>query len=368
MATVEGICREFGIRGDLLSEQQMRAGNINTTYSVIFRDEDGHAAEYVVQKINGYVFRNPTQIMSNVALVTEHMDEKILADGGDPCRMVLHFLKKESGENFTKDEEGNVWRVYQFIPNSVCFDATEDLQVLQRAGEAFGRFQKNLMDFDATKLYETIEDFHNTPKRLDRLFDDIAADPCGRVSECEELILYIAEKRAEAEEVVREVEDGVIPLRVTHNDTKCNNVLFDKQTHAALAVIDLDTIMPGLMAYDFGDAIRFAANTAAEDEPDLTKISLDLEKFRAFTKGFVGVLGSECSEAELESLAKGCFGITIELASRFLDDYLTGDKYFTTRYPGHNLVRAAAQVALAKDMEKKLPQMQQIVREAAKHV
>lgn len=358
--TVEQICQLFGITGQL-TVTQLKAGNINSTYQVTAQDKD-----YIVQKINGYVFKNPEQIMSNIALVTGHIRAKLEQQGVDAERKVLHFLNTAEGVNFCRDEEGNVWRVYIFVPDSVAIDATDDLNVLKNAGSAFGEFQKSLLDFDASKLYETIPDFHNTPKRLDTLFASVERDECGRVAEARELIDYIAEKRELAGSLIRQVEAGDLPLRVTHNDTKCNNVLFDRNTGDALAVIDLDTIMPGLMAYDFGDAVRFAANTAAEDEPDTGKVALDLERFTAFAKGFVGALGDTMTDAELDSLAVGCFGITIELASRFLDDYLTGDKYFAVRHPGHNLERTACQVALAKDMERKLEQMKAIVREIAK--
>lgn len=358
---VETVCRMFGVEGNFMGQKKVSSGNINTTYTAVFRDAAGQAEEYVVQKINGYVFKNPTQIMSNIALVTEHIKKKLLACGEDPTVQVLQFLHGADGKNFYQDNESNVWRVYHFIPNSVAFDATNDLNVLRNAGAAFGQFQKNLLDFDASQLYETISDFHNTPKRLDTLFASVERDEYGRVAEAKELIDYIAEKRKLAGQLMERAQAGELPLRVTHNDTKCNNVLFDKNTGRELAVIDLDTIMPGLMAYDFGDAVRFAANTAAEDEKDLSKVSLNLERFTAFAEGFVGNLGDTMTQAELDSMALGTFSITIELAARFLNDYLTGDKYFAVHYPGHNLDRAACQVALAKDMERKMDQMREIV-------
>ncbi len=364
--TVEQICRLFGIPGELVAEKKLSAGNINLTCTALFRDENGAETRYVVQRINGFVFKQPTQIMSNIEKVTAHIRTRLEAQGADADRLVLQFLHIASGANFWQDEEGNVWRVYYFIPNSVAVDATEDPAILRGAGSAFGQFQKFLLDFDAAQLFETIPDFHNTPKRLDRLFADVAEDPCGRAAECRDLIDYISEKRELAGSLIRAVEAGELPLRVTHNDTKCNNVLFDGTTGEPLAVIDLDTIMPGLMAYDFGDAVRFAASTAAEDEPDTSKVALDLNKFRAFAEGFVGALGDTMTDAELDSLSVGAFAITIELASRFLDDYLTGDRYFAVKRPNHNLERTACQIALAKDMERKLDEMKSIIREIAK--
>ena len=363
--TVEQICRLFGVQGSFVAEKKLSAGNINATYTALFRDEAGTETKYVVQRINGFVFKLPTQIMSNIDRVTAHIRQRLEARGADADRLVLTFLHTETGANFWQDEEGNVWRIYFFIPNSVAVDATEDPAILRGAGAAFGQFQKFLLDFDASQLFETIPDFHNTPKRLDTLFAHVAEDPCGRVEECRALIDYLAAKRELAGSLVRSVEAGALPLRVTHNDTKCNNVLFDGTTGEPLAVIDLDTIMPGLMAYDFGDAVRFAASTAAEDEPDTSKVALDLDKFRAFAEGFVGALGDTMTEAELDSLSVGAFAITIELASRFLDDYLTGDQYFAVKRPGHNYDRAACQIALARDMERKLEDMKGIVREIA---
>lgn len=363
--TVAQICSCFNVPGTLVEEKKLSAGNINATYTALFRDEAGRETKYVVQRINGFVFKQPTQIMSNIDKVTAHIRARLEAQGADADRLVLQFLHTPEGANFRQDEEGNIWRIYYFIPNSVAHDATSDLDILRGAGAAFGRFQKQLLDFDAAALFETIPDFHNTPKRLDTLFADVAADSCGRVAECKDLIEYIADHREQAGSLIRAVEAGTLPLRVTHNDTKCNNVLFDADDGAPLAVIDLDTIMPGLMAYDFGDAVRFAASTAAEDEPDTSKVALDLNKFRAFAEGFVGELGDTMTEAELDSLSEGAFAITIELASRFLDDYLTGDRYFAVKRPGHNLERTACQIALAQDMERKLPEMKQIVREIA---
>ncbi len=363
--SVEQICRHFGIEGTLLEEKQLTAGNINLTCSALFREEDGTEAKYVVQRINGFVFQQPAQIMSNIEKVTAHIRQRLEAEGAEADRLVMRFLRTAEGRNFWQDQEGNFWRVSLFVPGSVSVDVTDDPVILRSAGAAFGRFQKQLLDFDAAQLFETIPDFHNTPKRLNTLFADVEADPCGRAAQCEALIDYIAEKRELAGSLIRAVEAGELPLRVTHNDTKCNNVLFDAETGAPLAVIDLDTIMPGLMAYDFGDAVRFAASTAAEDEPDTSKVALDLNKFRAFAEGFVGELGDTMTDAELDSLSVGAFAITIELASRFLDDYLTGDRYFAVKRPGHNLERTACQIALAKDMEGKLDEMKAIVREIA---
>lgn len=349
-----------------MGREKIRSGNINTTYKAMFRNMDDELSEYIVQKINGYVFKKPEMIMENIARVTEHMRKRMESDGRNADRLVLRFLETEEGKNYVVDDDGFVWRAYPMIEDSVSFDATTDVRVLENAGAAFGQFQKDLLDFHAADLNETIIDFHNTPKRLATLFADADADPMGRAAEVKEELDYLRESCAAASRPIEMLTNGEMPIRVTHNDTKCNNVLFDKKTGDALAVIDLDTVMPGLMIYDFGDAIRFAANKAPEDEPNLNRVGLDLSRFAAFTYGFIGVLGDTIWPSELDNMALGVFAITIELASRFLDDYLTGDQYFKTDYPGHNLVRARCQIALAKDIMKKFDQMQSVIQAAAK--
>ena len=362
--TVESVCRAFQIPGRYIRCVTLHTGNINCTFRVTFREGD-QTQIYIVQKINMYVFKNPLEIMSNIDAVTEHIKMKIeQGTHRNTDRFVLQFLKTPKGQNYYIGKEGNFWRAYRFIDNSVTYDSSDDLVVLENAGHAFGQFQKDLMDFDATRLYETIPDFHNTTKRLDTLFAHAQEDPCHRAEEVSEELEYLRANRDRADRLMSLVAEGTIPYRVTHNDTKCNNVLFDKDSGEALAVIDLDTVMPGLIMYDFGDAVRFACNTAAEDEPDTSLVSLDLTRYTAFTWGFVGSLGEHITQAELDHMALGAFAITLELASRFLDDYITGDKYFATRYPGHNLDRARCQIALAKDMDTKLDRMQAIVDEA----
>ncbi len=362
--TVESVCRAFQIPGRYIRCVTLHTGNINCTFHVTFRDA-GKTQAYIVQKINVYVFKNPLEIMSNINAVTEHIKGKIeQGTHRNTDRFVLQFLKTKDGSNYFIGKEGNFWRAYRFIDNSITYDSSENLTVLENAGHAFGQFQKDLMDFDASRLYETIPDFHNTTKRLDDLFAHAREDPLHRVEEVQRELDYLQANRGRADRLMELVSAGAIPYRVTHNDTKCNNVLFDRDSGEALAVIDLDTVMPGLIMYDFGDAVRFACNTAAEDEPDTTLVSLDLNRYSAFTRGFVSSLGEDITQAELDNMALGAFAITLELASRFLDDYITGDRYFATRYPGHNLDRARCQIALAMDMDGKLEQMQAIVNGA----
>ena len=333
----------------------VKRGNINSTYCVTY-DNDGQKKCYMFQRMNTFVFKDPVLIMENIDHVTSHI---ITSYPGSPA---LHFHHTDDGENFIFDEDGSFWRVMNAV-DSVTFDTCDDLEIIKNTGEAFGRFQMQLADFDASLLHETIPDFHNTKKRLDTLFEHVEEDPCQRAALVADEIAYIASVRERAGELSERYAAGEFPLRVTHNDTKANNVLFDPETKKPLVVIDLDTVMPGMAMYDFGDAVRFIANTAEEDEPDVTKVSFDTAKFRAFCEGYVSQVWDALTPAEIDALVPACFAITIELASRFLDDYLTGDKYFKVTYPEHNVVRTRCQLALAKDIDLKSGELAAIVRE-----
>lgn len=351
---LQDICREFRIEGKFLRAEQIKDGNVNKTYRVTFLTPDWHEKSYIVQKVNTYAFREPEQLMDNADLITEHIRAK------KKGQVALHYHHTEDRKTYVYDDEGGFWRLSNFIP-SMTYNTCDDKDVLREAGAAFGEFQRLLSDFKPNDLYETIPDFHNTPKRLQTLFEDAQKDPMGRATQVREELEYIASVREEAERITRLYEQGKLPLRVTHNDTKINNVLFDKQTNKAVAIIDLDTVMPGLVAHDFGDGVRFSTNTAEEDCPDFDKVGCDLELVRSFAQGFMGQVGGILTKEERETLALSVFSITIELASRFLDDYLIGDPYFNIDYPEHNLVRTRSQLALAKDIYSKLEQMQQII-------
>jgi|GEM_PF-94914 len=355
---VREICAKFHTAGTFMSHKIINHGNINTTYYVDFRQEDGTVKTYVLQKINTFVFKNPVEIMNNIKHVTEHLRGKVRRMN----KPALHFYSTESGQNYYVENGSTFWRLENYI-DGVGYDTCDSLDILRNAGAAFGEFQNQLSDFDAESLYTTIPDFHNTAKRLDAFFDAVDTDPCGRVAEVTEEIAFIREQKELASQLTRMQESGEVPLRVTHNDTKTNNVLFHRMTGAPLTVIDLDTVMPGLAMHDFGDAVRFAASTAKEDEPDISKVALDLEKYRAFAEGFIGKTADALTENEIRAMALGAITITIELATRFLTDYLTGDRYFKINYPTHNLVRARCQIALAKDMLGKRDRMESIVRE-----
>lgn len=352
---------QFSINGSFLNFELITKGNINTTYRVKYDDPNFGIKEYVFQKVNTYVFREPRQIMKNIDCVTEHIRKK----SKGTKRQTLHFHHTLNRDNFWFDSDGNFWRVFNYVTGSVTYQLSSDPFVVYMAGRAFGEFQVQLSDLDASVLYETIPDFHNTKKRLEKFFKDVELDEYGRVCKAREEIEYIRNCREKASVLTNMLEAKQLPLRVTHNDTKINNVLFDEETKEPIVVIDLDTVMPGLAAHDFGDAVRFAANTAEEDEADTSKVSLNLELYKAFAEGFVEATVGGLDDSEINSLALGAFTITVELATRFLDDYLTGDKYFKTCYEGHNLARCRCQLALARDMEKKFDEMNKIVLETA---
>ncbi len=354
--TLTEIGKKFRLEGEIYSYEAITMGNINSTYKVTYQREDDTLKPYLFQRVNTHVFKNPVEIMENIDCVTTHIRKKC------PNQIALHYHHTDEGLNYYVSDEHSFWRVVNYV-DSVTFNSSEDWSVIEATGKAFGNFQTLLSDLDGSVLYETIPDFHNTKKRLDTLFDSIERDEYNRVREVKREVEYIASVREKASELSVRFEKGEIPKRVTHNDTKCNNVLFDKRTKEPIVVIDLDTIMPGMSMYDFADAVRFMANTALEDEPDISKVFFDTSKFRAFAKGFIGATHTSLEPVEIQNLVKATFSITIELASRFLDDYLTGDKYFRCKYPKHNLVRTRCQLALAKDIERKWDELEWIVND-----
>ena len=354
------LAKIFNLEGNIKSFEIISNGNINTTYDVTLSDGKTEK-RYVFQKLNIFVFKSPKRIMTNIENITTHISDKLEAEGKSRDN-VMHFAHTESGKNYFMDEQG-FWRISEFVPNTETFNSCEDLDKLRSAGKAFGEFQTMLSDFDATSLYETIPNFHNTRSRIAVFMRHVNEDHCGRVEEVTAEIEKIKSFRAMAVRLNEYIDSQELPLRVTHNDTKINNVLFDKTTGEAKTVIDLDTVMPGLVAHDFGDAVRFAANTAAEDEPDLSKVSLDIDRFRAFAEGFIPEISSSLTPMEIKTMALGAFTMTVELAVRFLDDYISGDQYFKTLYRGHNLVRARCQLRLAEDMLEHMGEMNKIISE-----
>ena len=362
---LQRIGHAFGLSYPFFSFEEICNGNVNRTYKVNYITDDGTGMAvirpFLFQKINSYAFKNAEELMSNIECVTDYIHVK------RPDSVCLSFLHTEvEGTRRTYLTEGDdFWRVYEYV-HAVTFNQCDNAAIIRGAGEAFGDFQNVLSGFDAAQLYYTIPDFHDTRKRYETLIRDVKADPEGRVKECREEIEYLLSVQEKACMLTDLFNAGKLPLRVTHNDTKINNVLFDEKTLEPLVVIDLDTVMPGLMGHDFGDAIRFAANFAAEDAEDTSKTGVDLNIFWAFADGFLMKTADTLTAEEKDTLALSCFAITCELSTRFLDDYIMGDKYFKIASPKHNLVRARSQIALAKDMEKKLDAMQAIVESCVK--
>ena len=350
---------KFCIPGPFFSYEEIKMGNVNHTYKVNYIRDDGSGMaqikSYLVQKVNTYAFQHPLELMSNIDKVTEYIHEKY------PDIKCLHFHHTKERHNYLEGEEG-FWRMSNYIP-SVTFNSCDDLSVVRSAGQAFGNFQQMLADFDASSLFYTIPDFHNTRSRYAKLKEEIARDPCGRVAKVRQELEWLLSVEDEACKLTDLYEEGKLPLRVTHNDTKINNVLFDEETLRPLVVIDLDTVMPGLVGHDFGDAIRFAANFVEEDCPKADEAGLNLNVYWAFAEGFLKETAPTLTEMEVETLGNSCFTLTCELATRFLADYLVGDKYFKVNGPEHNLIRTRCQIALAKDMQTKMDAMNAIVRD-----
>ena len=362
-AKIEALCRKFGIEGAYRSYEKVTSGHINKTYKVYFY-RDGEVKDYILQGVNTYVFKNPIEVMNNIISVTEYIRSKIKATGVTAKRNVLHYQQTPGGEYYYIDEKGGFWRCSRFIDDSMTFLIASPF-VMEESGKAFGEFQKYLADYPVESLFIAIPHFHNTPMRFETFKTAVKENAAGRADEVRgEIEEYLALEE-KATETYRLQSAGVLPLRVTHNDTKCSNVLFDRKTQEHLSVIDLDTVMPGLVAFDFGDAIRAGANAAAEDERDLSLVTLDLDKFEAFTRGFLSVDKNALTAAEIDSLAGGALAMTLECGVRFLTDYLEGDKYFSIDYKEHNLVRARCQLALAKDMIAHFDEMKGIVKKYA---
>lgn len=344
----------FGIGGETVKAEAFGNGNINDTYLVYIQSGDS-VARYIFQRVNRAVFTNPEDIAKNVSGVTTHIANKLrLAGEKDIERRVVKYYRNISGGYYHITESGDYWRVMSYIYDSVCFD-TADNTLLFNTGVAFGEFQRLLSDFPAETLCVTIPDFHNTPARYAQLALAAGADAFSRLCEVKAEYDYLLSQSENACRLCRLADSGALPLRVVHNDTKCNNVMFDAKTGRNLAVVDLDTVMPGLIAYDFGDAVRFAANPGGEDCEDLSEVFLDTEAFAAFARGYVGQIRGSVSRFELDTLADGVLAVTLELAARFLTDYLCGDSYFKCKKERHNLIRARAQIALARDIITKIP-------------
>lgn len=359
---VRAVAAGFRFTGNLVDAFEIKSGHINRTYRLTFQQQDG-IKEYILQRINTFAFKNPRLVMENVQGVTDHLKKAMMARGENPDRRVLSCVPALDGTALFQDGEGGCWRAYDFVGNARAYDQVDHPDQFREAGKAFGRFQKMLSDYPIEKLHDTIPDFHDTKKRYLAFEKAVAEDRVGRVQNVPAEIDFFRRRAKDMGVIVDMIEAGEIPLRVTHNDTKINNVMLDAQTGEGLCVIDLDTVMAGSALYDFGDAIRFGASTAVEDEKDLSRVSLDMTLFEAFADGFISQTADTLTKREIENLSLSALVITYELSMRFLTDYLQGDVYFRIHYPEHNLVRVHTQLKLLQDMEAKRAQMDATINE-----
>ncbi|MBE6701074.1 MAG: aminoglycoside phosphotransferase family protein [Ruminococcaceae bacterium] len=346
------LLKNFEIEGDVQDVSFYGEGHINVTMLVKTNKQN-----YILQKINTKVFKRPEDVMNNILLVTEHLKKKGV--------LSLSVIKTLDKKPMFVNSDG-CYRVYDFIEDTVTLQRAETKEVFSNAGYSFGEFQNYLDDFDATKLVEIIENFHNTPKRYENFKRSVEENKSGRRSLCEKEVKFVTDREDTFARVTDAMLDGSVPVRVTHNDTKLNNILMDETTLKGKAVIDLDTVMPGSMLYDFGDSIRFGASTAAEDEKDLDKVHFDIDLFRAYAEGFLSTLKDKITPKEKELLPYSAYLMTMECGMRFLGDFIDGDTYFATKYSDHNLVRARTQFALAEEMEKLEEEMSEIIEEICK--
>lgn len=361
---IDEILAAYDITGGLTDWTMIHNGHINRTYEIEYTNKDGKKAKNILQQINTHVFTKPVELMENVVRVTNFLRDKIADEGGDPERETLRVFPTKTGGFYFVDSDDCFWRVYNFVDDVFCYNSIESDELFFRAGEAFGKFQSQLADFPVDMLHETIVDFHDTYKRLQNLKAAEKNNASGRADTVAKELRFAYDREADTSVIVDALKDGSIPVRVTHNDTKLNNIMFDAESNTPVCVIDLDTIMPGSSLYDFGDAIRYGANTAAEDEKDLSKVSLDLNLYKQYVKGYLKYAGKSLVEKEIELLPFAAKLLTFECGIRFLADYIDGDVYFNTDYPEHNLDRCHTQFALVADIEKKLDEMKKITQDA----
>ncbi len=356
----------FNFSGEFEKSTQLHDGHINNTYKFDFREADGTLNRYLVQEINTYVFKDFDGLMKNVMGVTGFMQKKVAENGGDTKRECLTVIPTTDGKPYYLDGENRCWRCYNFIYDTHSCQAVDCAKTFYNAARAFGKFQNMLADYPIDSLSETIPNFHNTVSRFADFKKAVADDLSGRANQVKEEIDFVLAREKDCSVLLDLVAEGKLPLRVTHNDTKLNNVMFDNETNEGICVVDLDTVMPGLSLYDFGDSIRFGANTAAEDEKDVSKVSLSLEYFKAYALGYLSTAGESLTAEEINQLAFSSKLMTLECGMRFLGDFINGDVYFKTEYPEHNLVRSRTQFALVADMEKKMAQMQEAVADCCR--
>lgn len=350
------IFRNFAVSDEIVDIRPLGDGHINETYLVTCAN-----SKYTLQQLNHKVFTEPEHVMHNIRMVTEHLAAKIKKAGGDPLRETLNIIRTKDGNTHYFDGQTGFYRVFTFVDGARSYPKVEQPVHFYNAARAFGKFQNMLADFPATELYETIPNFHNTVSRYYDLLKAVGNDTEHRRELVEDEIEFVISRRHKCRIILDAIADGSVPMRVTHNDTKYDNILIDDQTGEGICIIDLDTVMPGSMLYDYGDSLRFGTNAGAEDEQDLSKVYCNLELFEAFTKGYLEVLGRNLTLREIELMPMAGQIITLECGMRFLTDFLNGDTYFKTHRPNHNLDRARAQFKLVEDMEQRYDEMMAIV-------
>ncbi len=355
------IARYFLFEGDYLKAEPLLSGHINDTYALFFRQAGGPVRRYLLQRINHHVFRNPKELMQNIQGITSHLRQKIVAAGGDPARETINLIPTVDGQAFCQTPDGNYWRAAMFIEGAQTYEIVENLAHVYNVAKAFGRFQKLVSDFPAERLHETIPDFHHTPKRFAAFVEAVERDAANRAQSARAEIEFVERRVGDMPILVDLLQQGKLPQRVTHNDTKFNNVMIDDSTGEGICVIDLDTVMPGLSLYDFGDAVRSGANPAAEDERDLSKVTIDLDVFDRFASGYLDAARSFLTPLEIDYLPFSARLMTLECGMRFLTDYLNGDLYFRILRENHNLDRCRTQFKMVHGMEEKFDAMVGIV-------
>ncbi|MEI6579081.1 MAG: phosphotransferase [Eubacteriales bacterium] len=358
---IDEILANFSFEGEFAGSFVLTNGHINNTFVLEFRNEFEQINSYLLQQINTNVFKNPDQLMENIVGVTAYLRNIIVENGGDHKRETLNVIFTKGGKSYFRDNEDKSWRCYDYITDSYTCQKIEDPLVFYNAAKAFGKFSSMLADYPIDTLYDTIPNFHNTVSRFSDLKKAIETNAAGRADSARPEIDFALAHEGDTGVLLDLLDSGKIPLRVTHNDTKLNNVMFDNVSNEGICVIDLDTVMPGLSLYDFGDSIRFGESTAEEDEKDVSKVELDLELFEQYTRGYLGTAGKSLTPCEVEYLPFAAKLITFECGIRFLGDYLNGDTYFRTDYDDHNLIRCRTQFALVADIERKMDKLNEIV-------
>ena len=352
---------QFRYEGVLIDERPYGSGHINDTYLLTFEIAEMGTIKVILQRMNKNIFTKPIELMENILNVTSYLRKKIIENGGDPDRETLNVIRTVDDMPYFVDSEGEYWRSYKFITDATSYDQVESPEDFYQSAVAFGNFQRLLAEYPAETLHETIEGFHDTIARFQVLKKAVEDDVCGRAASVQKEIQFVLEPEHLANVFAYLLEKKEIPLRVTHNDTKLNNIMIDNKTRKGICVIDLDTVMPGLAMNDFGDSIRFGASTATEDEQDLSKVSCDMELFDLYAKGFIEGCGGKLTEKEIDLMPTGAMVMTFECGMRFLTDYLQGDTYFKIHRENHNLDRCRTQFKLVKDMEAKWDTMREII-------